>query len=446
MTTELPSELRAQLRLAIPLAAQQLGFQLMNTVDALLLGRYDDTALAAAGVGGNLLFVVTAIGLGIVMGMDTVVPQALGAGRTADARRLLGAGLRIAILVGLAATLVVLATPLVLDVAGVDRGVAFDARVYVDLRAVGIVPFLISVALRSYLAAHSVTRPLVIAVVIGNVANFGLDLLLIFGVDAIGLPPLGVIGAATATSVVQIATLAIYWRAVRTVDTSLDLPTPRPPSTTADLRAIARYGLPVGGQLFAEVGVFGVATVLAARLGEVPAAAHAIALNLSSFTFSVAVGVGSATSVRVGHAVGAGDLALARRRGLIGLAVGAAAMMMFGGVFVGLATPIARGFTHDATTVSATVALLQIAAVFQLSDGIQAVGAGALRGLGDTGATLWANLVGHYLIGFPISLGLGFALAMGVVGLWWGLSAGLTATAVFLVGRFLFKTRIRSPR
>ncbi len=106
-----PSELRAQVALAIPLAAQQLGFQLMGLVDAAWLGRYSDTALAAAGIGNNLLFAITSIGLGIVMGLDTVIPQAIGAGRVDDARRFLHAGLRIAVLIGLASTLVVIATP-----------------------------------------------------------------------------------------------------------------------------------------------------------------------------------------------------------------------------------------------------------------------------------------------------------------------------------------------
>ncbi len=433
------SELREQVKLAIPLALQQLGFQLMNTVDALLLGRYDDTALAAAGTGGNLLFVVVAIGLGILMGMDTVVPQALGGNRPDDARRYLGAGLRLAILVGLAGTLVVLATPLALDLAHVDQAVGFDARVYIDLRAVGIVPFLLSVAARSYLAAHSVTRPLIFAVVAGNIANFGLDLLLIYGVPALHVPPMGIAGAAIATSGVQVITLAIYFRALHRIEGA----TPRPASTGKDLRAILRYGLPVGGQLFSEVAIFGVATVLAARLGKVPAAAHAIALNLSSFTFAVAVGVGSATSVRVGLAIGAGDVALARRRGLIGLVVGASAMACFGVTFVSLGGPLAALFTHDAMVVAAAIPLFQIAALFQLSDGLQAVGAGALRGLGDTRATLWANLVGHYLIGFPISLGVGFGMALGITGIWWGLSAGLTVTAIGLVLRFVHQTSKR---
>ncbi len=425
------SERSELLRLAAPLAAQQCGFVLMNTVDALMLGRYSDAALAGAGVGNNLLFGVTVIGMGVVMGLDTVVPQALGAGRTADARRALDAGLRLAVLVGLCATLVVFATPLVLGVAGVAPEVVHEARPYIYLRAVGVVPFLASVALRSYLAAHARTRPLVVAVVVGNLVNAGLDLLFIYGAN------MGVLGAGTATTIVQLLTLALYLAAAR----SLDGTAPRARSTAADLREIAGYGWPVGAQLFLEVGIFGVATVCAARLGEHPADAHAIALQLSSFTFSYSVGVASATSVRVGRAVGAGDLALARQRGLQGLRVGLAGMACFAALFLALPAALASAFTSSPVVVAQTVPLLQIAALFQLSDGGQAIGAGALRGLGDTRATFTGNLLGHYVIGLPLVLALGFSAGLGVNGLWWGLSAGLTATALYLNARFVRGTR-----
>jgi MATE family multidrug resistance protein len=431
------SELRAQIALAVPLAAQQLGFQLMGTVDAVWLGRYSDTALAAAGVGNNLLFAITSIGLGIVMGLDTVIPQAIGAGHVGEARRFLHAGIRIAVLIGVASTLVVIATPLLLDVADVPADVAAEARVYVYLRALGVVPFLLSVALRSYLAARNVTRPLIIAVVLGNIANAVLDGVLIFGIDAIGLPPLGVIGAAIATVSVQLVIVAVYLASVRAIDGD----EPRPMSTRADLARVVRYGGPVGGQLFAEVGIFGVATLLAANLGTVPAAAHTIALNISSFTFSAAVGIGAATAVRVGHAIGAGDVALARRRGLIGLGLGLAVMASFAAVFVAIPAHIVRLFSDDPGVLAVAVPLFLVAALFQLSDGAQAIAAGALRGLGDTRATLIGNLIGHYGIGLGISLTCAYALGLGVVGLWIGLSVGLTVTALYLVVRFLVRTR-----
>lgn len=434
--------------LAVPLAAQQLGFQVMGTVDAAWLGRYDDTALAAAGIGNNLLFAISAIGLGLVMGLDSLIPQAIGAHRYADARRYLHAGLRLAVLAGLAGTLVVLATPVVLDIAGVAKDVAHEAAVYVYLRALGIVPFLLSVALRSYLAAHNVTRPLIIAVVIGNIVNALLDYALIFGVSAIGLPPLGVIGAAVATVSVQSAIVFIYLASVRALDPDGPMgpkldgeASPLPVSTRADLMAILKYGGPVAGQLFAEVGIFGVATVIAASMGTLPVAGHTIALNLSSITFAVALGVGAATSVRVGHAVGAGDLALARRRGLIGFAMGLCVMAAFALLFVSVPGVLARAFTDDPAVIAAAVPLLMIAALFQLSDGAQAIGAGALRGLGETRATLYGNLIGHYAIGLGISLGLAFGAGMGAPGLWLGLSAGLTVTALFLFARFLAATK-----
>ncbi len=217
-------------------------------------------------------------------------------------------------------------------------------------------------------------------------------------------------------------------------------PSPRAPRARSSPRC-SNYGAPIGGQLFAEVSIFGVATVLAAHLGPGPAAAHAIALNIASFTFSVAVGIGSATSVRVGLAVGAGDTALARQRGLAGVALGLGVMTCSAAAFVAVPGPLAGAFTHDAAVVAAAMPLLQIAALFQLSDGVQAIAAGALRGIGRTRATLVGNLLGHYAIGLPISLALTFGAALGAPGLWWGLSAGLTVTAAFLLARFLAATR-----
>lgn len=425
------SETRTMMSLAATLAVQQAGHHFMGIVDAAMLGRYSDAALAGAGVGNNLYFGITCLGLGVIMGMDTVVPQALGGGRTDEARRAIGAGVRLGVLVGLVTTLVVFASPQLLVLADVEAEVVDEARAFTYMRALGAVPFLITVALRSYLAAHSTTRPLIIAVIVGNIANAGLDVLLIFVVG------LGAIGAALATTIVQSMMLVIYLLGVRSIERGKG---PRPASTRGDMIRIARYGLPVGGQLFAEVGIFGIATVLAARIGKEAAGAHTIALQLSSLTFSCALGVAAATSVRVGHAVGAGDLALARRRGLLGLKLGLAVMLVFAATFVALPRPLASLFTDDVGVIATAVTLLQIAALFQLSDGAQAIGAGALRGLGETRTTFVGNLIGHYLVGLPLVLGLAFGAGLAAPGLWWGLSVGLTVTAVYLVACFLRST------
>lgn len=413
---------------------------LLGVVDTMILGRYHVDALAGGGVANSLVFFVSCIGMGIVMGLDALIPQAIGAGRPGDTRYLLRDGLKTALWVGLPLSVAVAASPLILPVLGVDRGVAHQAELYVWTRSFGVALFLIQVALRAFLQGHGVTRPLIVAVIVGNIANALFDWILVFGdgglrdlgLPAIGLRPLGVVGAALATMAVQAVTVVVYLWAARVVLAGIER-TPRPPSA---VRKILRLGLPVGLQFAAEVGVFALAALMAGRMGQLPAAGHQVAINLASFTFAMALGIGAAVAVRVGHAVGAGDHRLAWRRGAIGLGTGFLAMSVGAVVFLAIPAELARLFTSNQDVIDAAVPLIRIAAVFQLSDGAQAIAAGALRGAGDTRAAFVANVIGHYGFGLGISLTLGFTLAMGPSGLWWGLSTGLTATAIALVIRF----------
>ncbi len=433
-------EVSAQVRLAVPLAAQQLGLVLMGLVDTAILGHYHPDALAGAGVGGSLFFALTCIGLGVVLGLDPLLAQALGAGERWRTPSLVRDGVAVAVRLGAALSLAIMAMPLLLAVAGVEPAVATEARVYVYARIPGVVPFLMQIAYRAALQAHGVTRPLIVAVIVGNVVNAALDIALVFGVPALGIPALGSIGAALASTLVTVATAAYFAAIVGAI--SRELPAPpaehahRPPAT----RALLAVGVPIGLQLAAEVGAFALASVLAGRLGKVPAAAHQIAIQLASCSFAIVLGLGATAAVRVGLAVGGGDHRGARRAGLVTLGLGAAVMASSAIVFVLAPGPLAGIFGTTDVVIVAAVPLIQIAAVFQLSDGAQAIAAGALRGAGDTRASFLANLGGHYILGVPIAIGLGFGLGLGAPGLWWGLSAGLTATAAALVGRFLWLT------
>jgi MATE family multidrug resistance protein len=417
-----------------------MGLMLLGVVDTAILGRYHVDALAGGGVANSLVFFVSCIGMGVVMGLDALIPQAIGAGRHGDTRHLLHDGLKTALWVGLPLSLLVAASPLVLPLLRVEANVAHQAELYVWTRSFGVALFLVQVTLRSFLQAHGVTRPLIVAVIVGNAANALFDWVLVFGdagladlgLPAIGLGPLGVVGAALATIIVQGVTVTVYLWAARAVLAGI----PRTPRPAPSIRKIIRLGLPVGLQFAAEVGVFALAALLAARMGTLPAAGHQVAINLASFTFAMALGVGAAVAVRVGHAVGAEDHRLAWRRGAIGLSTGLVAMSLGAIVFLAIPAELARLFTSDQEVIAAAVPLIRIAAVFQLSDGAQAIAAGALRGAGDTRAAFVANLIGHYGVGLGISLALGFSLGMGAPGLWWGLSAGLTATALALVLRF----------
>ena len=206
------------------------------------------------------------------------------------------------------------------------------------------------------------------------------------------------------------------------------------------MRTILRLGVPNGLQVVAEVGVFATVGVLAGRIGATSAAAHLVAITLASFTFCVTLGIGAATSVRVGTHIGGGDGEGARYAGLVGLGASATFMLASAVTFFAFAPELAAALTNDRTVLAVAIPLVHVAAIFQISDGLQATAAGALRGAGDPHAPLYANLVGHWVIGLPVAVVLGFTLHQGAVGLWWGLSLGLTAVAVGLIGRFLWLT------
>jgi MATE family multidrug resistance protein len=176
--------------------------------------------------------------------------------------------------------------------------------------------------------------------------------------------------------------------------------------------------------------------LLAGRLGTMDLAAHQVVISLASFTFTVALGVAAAGSVRVGRAIGALDQEGTRRAGYAAFAGGVAVMSFGALLFIIFPRPIARMLTDDPAVIAATLPLFFVAGIFQISDGVQAVGAGVLRGAADTKFAFVANVIGHWLVGFPIALLLGFALEMGIVGLWWGFVAGLTVVAVLLLIRF----------
>lgn len=430
-------ELAVQLRLATPLAAQQVGLVMMSLVDTAMLGRYHPDALAGAGIGNGLTFALTCIGLGVVLGLDPLIAQALGAKEQARTPALLRDGIGVAVRAGAVITLALCAMPLVLGLANVEPAVADEARVYVYARSLGTIPFLCQIAFRSFLQAHGRTTPLVVAVIVGNVINFALDWALVFGVPALGIPALGSIGAAIATSTVVVGTAVYYARVAAGITRTLVAASDAPARAYDD---ILRLGMPIGLQLFAEVAAFALAAVLAGRLGGMTAAAHQVAIQLASVPFSITLGIGATAAVRVGLAVGASDHAAARKAGFTSLLLGAAVMSTSAALFVIAAAPLAGLFTDRHLVVAAAIPLVQIAAVFQLSDGAQAVAAGALRGAGDTRAAFVANLFGHYAVGLPVALVLAFQLDMGAAGLWWGLSAGLTGTAAALIARFVWLT------
>jgi len=428
-------------KLAVPIAIAQAGIALMGVVDTAVVGRLGASQLAAVGLGNGVFFSFAVVGIGVMLGLDPLISQALGAGDRVRARDLLWQGVWLSFAVASVLSIPISIAPFLLRPAGIEPRVARDASLFLLMRIPGLAPMFLFVGLRSYLQAVGMVRPLVVSTIAGNIFNFLGDLLFVFGGSSLPtwsgplrhVPSFGAAGAGLCTSLCSMFQFGILAWAVRSMGGTTSQ---RRSLRSSDLLLASRLGIPIGLQMGAEVGVFALVALLAGRLDPQSLAAHTVAISLASFTFCAALGIGNAGTVRVGWAVGAGDRAAARRAGFVALAAGAGFMSACACLFWVFPTTLAGALSDRADVVAVSVPLIGVAAVFQISDGLQAVGAGILRGAGDTGYPFLANLVGHYLVGLPVAILLGLFLHWGVVGLWWGLCAGLTAVALGLFARF----------
>ena len=436
-------ELKRLFALALPLAAAQAGTQLMSVVDIAVLGRMGGREMAAAGLGNAVFFAVSIFGMGLVFGIDPLISQAIGAGNPVRARAVMWQGAWLAAAVTIALTIPMLCGPLLLRAIGVEANLIEPASTYLLIRVTGLLPWYLFLVARAYLQAHHITAPMLWAMIIGNVFNLGADILLVFGGTILpewcgplrAIPAMGVGGAAIATVAGQILQLAIVVVAVKKMKLPDGVRVPRR-WNGAEVRRAFQVGWPVALQMTAEVGIFALVALLAGRLGTLDLAAHQLVISLASFTFTVALGVSAAGSVRVGIAVGARDPRATRIAGRAAFLGGITVMAVGGLLFLLFPRALARLITDQEGVIAAAIPLFFVAAIFQISDGLQAVGAGVLRGAADTKYAFVANLIGHWLLGFPVALLLGFSMGMGIVGLWWGFVAGLTAVAAMLVVRF----------
>jgi multidrug resistance protein, MATE family len=429
-TASLAEEVRALFHLGWPLALAQAGQAMFGLADTAIVGRLSAQAQGAVGLANALFIGISVLGMGLMMSLDPLVSQALGAQQPARARSFYWQGVWLALLMSGVLAIPIAVAPLLLPLAGVEKGLAHETGVYLWCRLPQLPVMLLFIATRSYLQGIGRSRVLFTAAVIANIANATLCWLFVF---PLGLGVAGAGFATVLTATVQFAIAAVQLG-------------PAPDGTQrrmdrSGLLKMLRVGLPIGLQMGAEVSVFALAGILAGAMGEASIAAHQIAIQWASFTFCLAVGVGAAASVRVGHAVGAKDTAAARRSGFAAIGLGVGIMSTSALLFFTFPLVPAHVMTARPDVLAVVVGLLMVTSVFQVFDGVQAVAAGALRGAGDTRFPFWANVAGHYGVGLPIALLLGLKLGLGVVGLWWGLCAGLIAVAVTLAARFHALTR-----
>ena len=423
-------ELHATLALAVPIALVQLGTNLMGAVDTVFVGHLSASALAAVAL-GNLYFINVAIaGSGLLLGLDPLLAQAVGAGDEPALARSVQRGLLLCAALSLLLALPFLVAGPVLSALGQPADVVPQAARYLLHSIPGLLPFFAFGVLRQALQALHHTRAILVTIVVANLCNALLDWVLVFG--HLGSAAYGVVGSAWATAASRwLMGLLLLALARRELAPRLR-PWRAESLARAPLARIVRLGAPVGLQQLLEVTAFSAIGLLMGRLGTREMASHQIALNLASTTFMVPLGVAAAAAVRVGHAIGAGDMPRTRAAARAALLTGTGFMAGTALLMLLLPAAIARIYTADTTVIALAASLIPIAGVFQVFDGVQAVSAGILRGAGDTRAPLLMNLGGFWLVGIPISALLAFHWHLGALGLWWGLVAGLAAVAGLL--------------
>ena len=421
-------ELLQMIRLGAPLVLAELGWMAMGIVDTMFVGRVGAEAIGAVGLGTMVFYGIAVCSGGLLFGLDTYVAQAFGAEDREDCRRSLIAGMWMAILMIPLVMGAVWALEATLPSFGVDQTVLGATRPYLHALIWSAPPLLIYFALRRYLQAQHLARPVMVTLLTANLVNLIGNWLLVLG--HMGAPRLGAEGAGWATCFSRVYMAGALAYVLLKHDPEVFRISWKPQA--ARMWALLKLGSPAAGQMAVEIGVFATVTVLVSKLNATALAGHQIALTTVSTTFMIPLGVSSAAAVRVGFALGRGDHGAASRAGWTALGLGAAAMSAAAIVLLTVPEWIARLFTPETAVIATAATILRVAAFFQLFDGLQIVVTGSLRGAGDTRTPMVCHLIGYWVIGLPLGAMLCFGRGLGARGLWMGLSTGLIAIGVVL--------------
>lgn len=424
-------------RIGLPLAAAQLAQIAMGVTDTALLGTIGPEAVAAGGLAASIEISTLVVLQGVLAALSALVAQAIGASRVRDIPALYWTGLLLAVALMVPAfALLDNAEALLLEV-GEPPALAQATGHFLTYLKWCIPGAMVGTGLqRAFLPA--VDAGWIIFPV--TLAGAGLNVALCYGLinGRFGLPALGFIGPAVATSIVLTSTAAALTLFAHTGSRAGLIRWTRP--RVATLHALLRLGLPIGATYAVETTLFLAVALLLGLLGPVALAAQQVALMSVSVAFMIPLGISQAANVRVGHAVGARDPVAARRAGIAAIALGGGAEIAFAGL--GLIAPgaIVGRFLAPGPAFMTATDLLRVAAMFQIADGVQAVAGGALRGLGDTRTPFLLAAFGYWAVGFPAAWFLTLHTGLGAAGAWWGLAVGLITVAILLTARFLTRT------
>ena len=426
-------ELRRLVTLATPLVISQLAAMTLWVIDVLMLGAVSVEALDAASLGRVWVMGTVIVAMGVLLGLDPIASQAYGGSNRNALARVRQRGLVLAwALAPLVAGLWLVTAP-VLELLGQEDHLSAEAGRYVLAQLPGALFFLLYVVYRHWLQAQGIMRPVMWVSLSANGVNAFANWILIFG--NLGAPALGSAGAGAATAI-TLCYMAVSLGAVARLAQRREADRPRWDREVfawAHLKRIVVLGAPVGAQMSLEYWAFSISTLWAGWLGVEALGAHTIAITLASLTFMVPLGISFATVTRVGNLLGAGDPQGAQRASWVALGLGAGVMTVGLVAFLIGREALPDLFTDDVGVIALAATILPAAASFQLFDGVQAVGAAVLRGMGRTLPAALFALLGFYALALPAAWWLAFERGLGVAGIWWGMALGLFAVSVMLV-------------
>lgn len=439
--TRFRDELRTSARLAAPLMAGHVSTGLIGLIDAVIAGRHGTTTLAAVSIGTALFWLPLLVPMGTLIAVPASVSQLDGAGRREEIGPLFRQAMWLALALGLLMFAFLSVLPSSLGLLGIAPEIRPGAAAFVSGIRWGAPALALYLCMRYLCDGLHFTLPTMVLGFGGLLVLAPAGWALTFGLG--GLPAMGAGGLGVASALmlwVQALGMAAYLLRARRFK-PLRLFAHRTPPKWAPIRQLLALGLPIGMTWLMEGGLFVATALVIGRLGTVPAAAHQIAINVSSLCFMLPMALAEATTVRVGHAVGRADRDGLRRAALAGYVLVLGTQLCTGATLLAGNHAIAALYTSDATVIALAASLLTLAAAFQFPDGVQVLSVGALRGLKDTRVPMLLAAVAYWGIGMPLGAVLGLGLggltpALGPRGMWMGLIAGLSVAAVLLALRF----------
>ncbi len=434
-------EVLSTLSLAYPVMISQLGIIMMGVVDSIMVGRLGPVPLAAASLGNSLVFLILIIGLGSSTVLSPLIAILIGGKRYPEAGVYFRQSLIVNVALAIIMIVIILFGAKFIRYLNQPPEVIEYAIIYMSIVALSALPLMIYQTYKHFIEGLSIMKPAMIIAILANIINIFANWILIFG--KLGFPKLGLAGAAWATfasRVFMMIVIMIYVMRNQKFN-QFDVTFHFKGINIPLIKKIVSLGLPSGFQSFFEVGAFSFAVVMIGWIGANELAAHQIAINLASISFMVVLGISQASSIRVGNAMGKKQIASVRRAGFTGIFLGASMMFCAGVTFIVLNKFLPTLYIDDKAVIEIASRLIIIAALFQLSDGTQAVGIGILRGLTDIKGPTIITFLAYWVISLPIAYLLGFTFGLGVEGIWVGLLIGLTASAVMLTFRFNYKSK-----